>query len=119
MKFSISPAVFEKLPTACFGVVAVLDAVPSPEADAAIAARLAEAVTDCQAALAGVASRNPRRSCPIGRPSVPWDRTPTNTLVPLKPCSPGLPRAKVCPPSIRWWIWAMRYRCGTVCPSAP
>ena len=53
MKFSISPAVFEKLPTACFGVVAVLDAVPSPEADAAIAARLAEAVTDCQAALAG------------------------------------------------------------------
>ena len=55
MKFSISPAVFEKLPTACFGVVAVLDAVPSPEADAAIAARLAEAVTDCQAALAGVA----------------------------------------------------------------
>ena len=55
MKFSISPAVFEKLPTACFGVVAVLDAVPSPEADAAIAVRLAEAVTDCQAALAGVA----------------------------------------------------------------
>ena len=55
MKFSISPAVFEKLPTACFGVVAVLDAVPSPEADAAIAARLTEAVTDCQAALAGVA----------------------------------------------------------------
>lgn len=55
MKFSISPAVFEKLPTACFGVVAVLDAVPSPEADTAIAARLTEAVTDCQAALAGVA----------------------------------------------------------------
>ena len=55
MKFSISPAVFEKLPTACFGVVAVLDAVPSPEADTAIAARLAQAVTDCQAALAGVA----------------------------------------------------------------
>ena len=57
MKFSISPAVFEKLPTACFGVAAVLGAVPSAEADAAIAARLAEAVTHCQAALTGVAFR--------------------------------------------------------------
>ena len=44
MKFSISPAVFEKLPTACFGVVAVLDAVPSPEADTAIAAEIAGTV---------------------------------------------------------------------------
>lgn len=112
MKFSISPAVFEKLPTACFGVVAVLDAVPSPEADAAIAARLAEAVTDCQAALAGVALKESPEILPYRRPSVPWDRTPTNTPVPSKPCSPGLPRARVCPPSIRWWIWAMRYRCG-------
>ena len=66
MKFSISPAVFEKLPTACFGVVAVLDAVPSPEADAAIAARLAEAVTDCQAALAGVALKESPEILPIG-----------------------------------------------------
>ena len=63
MKFSISLAVFEKLPTACFGVVAVLDAVPSPEADTAIAARLAQAVTDCQAALAG--------RCPQGIPGDP------------------------------------------------
>ena len=64
MKFSISPAVFEQLPTACFGVVAVLDAVPSPEADAAIAARLAEAVTDCQAALAGVALKESPKILP-------------------------------------------------------
>lgn len=119
MKFSISPAVFEKLPTACFGVVAVLDAVPSPEADAAIAARLAEAVTDCQAALAGVALKESPEILPYREAFRALGQNPNKYPCSIEALLTWIAKARVCPPSIRWWIWAMRYRCGTVCPSAP
>lgn len=119
MKFSISPAVFEKLPTACFGVVAVLDAVPSTEADAAIAARLAEAVTDCQAALAGVALKESPEILPYREAFRALGQNPNKYPCSIEALLTRIAKGKGMPSINTLVDLGNAVSRGTVCPSAP
>ncbi len=105
MKFVVEDALFDRLPSVCFGVVVargVDNALPREE----IAALWTEELHRARERIAGRRARELPEIAPYREAFTALGINPNKFPCSIEALLTRIEKGKTCPPSTPWWIWA-------------
>ena len=109
MKFVVEKEIFEKLPTACFGVV-VAKGIDNGKSYPTVDALLDESIAAAAAHFEGKKVKEEPEILPYREAFRALGINPNKFMCSSRRCSPASPRARACRTSTPSWTSATRFR---------